>query len=54
MTELAITDIAEFAIKQIMNVYECDGKNILARCKIECSIQGAIAELNRIISSFTE
>ena len=35
---------------QIMNVYECNGKNIFMRWKIDCSIHAAIAELNGTIN----
>ena len=31
----------------IMNVYECNGKNILMRWKMECSIQRVVAEFTK-------
>ena len=30
-----------------MNVYECNGKNILMRWKMECSIQRVVAEFTK-------
>ena len=37
-----------YYIIQVMNVYECNGKNIFMRRKMQCSIfNEAIAELNR-------
>ena len=39
---------------QIMNVYECNGKNIFMRWKIECSIQRSVSWVEWNIQSFTE
>jgi hypothetical protein len=41
-------------IIQIMNVYECNGKNIFMRWKMECSIQRGDSRVEWNISSFTE
>jgi hypothetical protein len=42
-----------YYIKQIMNVYSCNGKNIFMRWKMECSIQLGCRLVEWNIPSFT-